>query len=185
MKEKVKKLTYKEKAFCVHFIKNGYNALQAAVSSGYSVKSAKEIGYENLTKLHIKAEIERLKGNLEEVLQISKGKVLEEHKKIAFSSMEQLHDTWISRKKFDLLTPEQKACIQSIETNEKQRMVKIKLYDKQKSLDSISKLMGYDAATKQENTLTVAPAVVQWLESNTPNAVISKSEQEIKEREGI
>jgi phage terminase small subunit len=147
---KVKKLTYKEKAFCVYFIKNGYNALQAAISAGYSVKSAREIGHQNLMKLHIKSEIERLKGNLEEVLQISKGKILDEHKKIAFSSMEELHDTWVTRKKFDSLTPEQKACIQSIETNEKQRMIRIRLYDKQKALDSISKLMGYDAPAKIE-----------------------------------
>jgi phage terminase small subunit len=147
---KVKKLTYKEKAFCVYFIKNGYNGTQAAKSAGYSKNCLTEIAAQNLAKLHIKNEIERLKGNLEEVLQISKGKILDEHKKIAFSSMEELHDTWITRKKFDSLSPDQMACIQSIETNEKRRMIRIRLYDKQKALDSISKLMGYDAPSKIE-----------------------------------
>lgn len=145
-----KKLTYKEKAFCVNYIKNGYNGTQAAKAAGYSLKCLSEIAAQNLAKLHIKSEIERLRGNLEEALNISKARVVEEHIKIAFSTMEELHDTWISRKKFMQLTASQKACIQSIETNENQRMIKIKLYDKQKSLDSISKLMGYDSAVKLE-----------------------------------
>jgi phage terminase small subunit len=59
--DKVKKLTYKEKAFCVYFIKNGYNGTQAAKSAGYSKNCLCEIATENLRKPHIKSEIERLK----------------------------------------------------------------------------------------------------------------------------
>lgn len=55
------KLTVKQKAFCDYYIETG-NATEAAVRAGYSKKTAKETGYENLTKPYIKAYIdERLK----------------------------------------------------------------------------------------------------------------------------
>lgn len=55
------KLTVKQKAFCDYYIETG-NATEAAIRAGYSQKTAKETGYENLTKPHIKLYIdERLK----------------------------------------------------------------------------------------------------------------------------
>lgn len=55
------KLTVKQKAFCDYYIEAG-NATEAAIRAGYSKKTAKETGYENLTKPHIKLYIdERLK----------------------------------------------------------------------------------------------------------------------------
>ncbi len=56
---KVKALTDKEVAFCREYVID-WNATRAAIDSGYSKRSAKEIGYENLTKPHIKASIESL-----------------------------------------------------------------------------------------------------------------------------
>ena len=164
--KKTKKLTDKEQRFCVEYCKD-WNACQAAIRAGYSEKTAKEIGYENLTKLHIKEKIEWVKANLEEAIGISKAKVIEEHLKIAFSSIAQLHNTWIERKEFECLTEEQKACIQEISTKVERRFddkedpfsiewIKIRLYDKQKALDAISKIMGYDAPVKVENAVTVS-----------------------------
>jgi phage terminase small subunit len=48
-------LTAKQQAFCEHYVANGFNGLQAAVSAGYSESSAKEIASENLTKPNIAA----------------------------------------------------------------------------------------------------------------------------------
>lgn len=47
------KLTPKQKAFADNYIENGGNATAAAVSAGYSDKTARFIGAENLTKPHI------------------------------------------------------------------------------------------------------------------------------------
>jgi phage terminase small subunit len=66
-------------------------------------------------------------------------------------------------KDFDSLSDDDKACIQEVQTKESRKTdgnegivieswVKIKLYDKQKSLDSISNLLGFNAPTKQEIT---------------------------------
>jgi len=46
--------------------------------------------------------------------------VMEEHKKLAFSSIANLHNTWITRKEFEELTEDQKACISEITTQVKQ-----------------------------------------------------------------
>lgn len=51
------KLTPKQKAFADYYIELG-NATEAAIKAGYSKKTAKEVGYENLTKPHIKNYIE-------------------------------------------------------------------------------------------------------------------------------
>lgn len=51
------KLTEKQKRFADYYIELG-NATEAARRSGYSERTAKEMGYENLTKPHIKEYID-------------------------------------------------------------------------------------------------------------------------------
>jgi phage terminase small subunit len=108
--------------------------------------------------------------NLAETAEISALRVLKEHEKIAFSNAGQLRDGWITLKEFERLTDDQKACIQEISTKTIKRTlkqfvdgeftddpieeewIKIKLYDKQKSLDSIRAMLGFDAPEKREIT---------------------------------
>lgn len=55
------KLTVKQKRFCDYYVELG-NATEAAIKAGYSKKTARQIGTENLSKPYIKAYIdERLK----------------------------------------------------------------------------------------------------------------------------
>jgi phage terminase small subunit len=49
MKSKNEKLTDKQKRFCEEYLID-LNATQAAIRAGYSAKTAKSIGQENLTK---------------------------------------------------------------------------------------------------------------------------------------
>lgn len=51
-------LTHKQHVFVQEYLK-GFNATAAAVAAGYSEKTARAIGHENLTKPDIAAEIER------------------------------------------------------------------------------------------------------------------------------
>ncbi|MBP3928098.1 MAG: terminase small subunit [Peptostreptococcaceae bacterium] len=53
----VSKLTEKQKAFADYYIES-FNATQSAIRAGYSVDCARSIGYENLTKPHIKSYID-------------------------------------------------------------------------------------------------------------------------------
>ena len=58
------KLTIKQRKFCDEYIKSG-NAKEAAIKAGYSPKTAKAIGQENLTKPYLKDYIDEQMKKLE------------------------------------------------------------------------------------------------------------------------
>ncbi len=167
------KLTDKRSKFCKEYLKCGMNITKAAKKSGFSEKTAYSIGSELLKKPEIQAEIQRLRQNTEETLGITREMIIREHLKIAFASMSDLHNTWIDRKDFDQLTDDQKSCIAEISTQIRHMVqdeqvveiefVKIKLFDKQKALDSISKIMGYDSPTETNVHLVSEKGDIQAL----------------------
>jgi phage terminase small subunit len=53
------KLTEKQKRFADYYIETG-NATESAIKAGYSEKTAKEMGYENLTKPHIREYVDSM-----------------------------------------------------------------------------------------------------------------------------
>lgn len=155
-------LSDKQKMFCEHYVveMNATEAYRNVYLCEYD--TAKVNGCNLLTNANIQEYIGYLQQDIEKALGLSKIKVVREHQKIAFSNIGRLRNTWIQLKAFNELSDEEKACIQSIDTKTTKRVdkdtkevieedwVKIKLYDKQKSLDSISKMLGYDAPTKIE-----------------------------------
>ncbi|QKS73267.1 terminase small subunit [Paenalkalicoccus suaedae] len=76
------KLREKQKRFAEKYIELG-NATQAAIEAGYSKKTAKETGYENLTKPHIKAYIDTRLAELDEKRVMKADEALELLTKIA------------------------------------------------------------------------------------------------------
>lgn len=159
------KLTAKEERFCYQYVLH-LNATKASVLAGYAEKSAYVTGSRLLRKAKVQDRIKHLKDNLAETAGISALRVLKEHEKIAFSSIAHLHNTWLERAGFEKLTEDQKACIKNISTKILKRnigtreepdiidveYVKIELYDKQKSLDSINAMLGFDAPVRTELT---------------------------------
>ena len=84
------KLTDKQKLFCTEYLKNDFNATQAAVTAGYSEDTAGVIGYENLKKPYIRDFIDKeidyiLSGKKELTKQL-----VDEMKKYAFMSDEEM-----------------------------------------------------------------------------------------------
>lgn len=156
-----KKLTAKEERFCYEYCVD-FNATQAAIRAGYSVKTAGAIGAENLRKPKIEKRIKQMQDNLAQTAGISALRIVKEHEKLAFSDAGRFRDGWMSLKDFEDLTEEEKACIQEVQTKETTKVVndmeitevfiKIKLYDKQKSLDSLSSILGFNAPAKTELT---------------------------------
>lgn len=74
------KLSLKQDAFVKAYLLNGGNATQAAISAGYSQKTAKDIGSENLTKPNISKAIKAHQKMTDEVFimtKLEKLKVLE------------------------------------------------------------------------------------------------------------
>lgn len=157
------KLNNKQKKFCDEYIYdwNGLRAYKVAYPDCKTDESAKAAASRLLTDVNVKQYIEDIQKNLEKQVGISRQMVLREQMKLAFSSIAHLHNTWIERKAFDELTAEQKDCIAEISTQIKtsrdsdgtlreNEYVKVKLYDKQKALESISKMLGYNEAEKIE-----------------------------------
>lgn len=81
MAEKEVKLTLKQRAFADLFLKLG-NATEAAIKAGYSKKTAKEIGCENLTKPNIAKYIKTRQGPREEKLIADADEVLTFYSKV-------------------------------------------------------------------------------------------------------
>lgn len=71
------KLTAKQALFCKEYIID-LNATAAARRAGYSVKTANEIGSENLTKPSVKAEIDRLMKKRTDKVEITAEDVLKD-----------------------------------------------------------------------------------------------------------
>lgn len=150
----MKKLTAKQEKFCYEYVID-LNATQAALRAGYSEKTAYSSGSRLLKDVEIQKFIQTLQADLEKTAGITALKVLKEHKKIAFSDTSMIREGWMTLKAYKELPKEIKDCIQEVTTRETKygNEIKIKFYDKQKSLDSISKILGFDAPTKIEQKI--------------------------------
>ncbi len=156
------KLTPKQRIFCHEYVLD-WNATRAAKAAGYSEKTAEVIGHENLRKPYLKAYINHIQEDLAKLAGISKLTMINELQKIALSSIAHLHNTWIEIKDFEQLTDDQKAAIESIDTKieikegksgvVEVRYVKLKLHSKLNAIDSLNKMMGWNAPVKSEATV--------------------------------
>ena len=81
------KLTSKQRIFIAEYLIDG-NATRAAIAAGYSEKTARSIGQENLTKPDIASEIERRQQKRIAKLEITEEKVLQELALMGFARMD-------------------------------------------------------------------------------------------------
>lgn len=79
-------LTAKQEQFCREYLID-LNATQAAIRSGYSEKTAKQIGQENLTKPDLQEYIQSLMDERSKRTEITADMVLKEYAKIGFSNI--------------------------------------------------------------------------------------------------
>jgi len=165
-------LNERQKIFCSEYIYD-WNASRAySIAFPLPVKSNDTIranASQLLTNPNIQAFIKEIQSDIQKQAGISRLMVINEHKKLAFSSIASLHNKWIELKDFEKLTNEQKDCIAEIDTKVLKKnlgtrdepeivdveYVRIKLYDKQKSLDAISKMLGFNEPDKIESRQTI------------------------------
>ena len=157
------KLTDKQELFCKNYIVH-LNATKAAIQSGYSEKTAKDIGCQNLAKLYIQERIAQLRKKTLEKLDISHERIAAEYAKIAFSDMKDCVADDGSIKKITNI--KNSAAISSITTDEYTTVsgtshvkTKMTLHSKRDGLDGLSKHTGfYEKDNKQKS---IAQIVVQ------------------------
>jgi len=164
--EILQELNEKQKLFCQEYVFdfNATRAYQKVYKCEYG--TAKVNGCKLLTNTNIGKYVEEIQKDLSILSGISKLKIIREFEKLAFNSIAALHNTWIERKDFEALTPQQTACISEISTkilkknigtSEKPEIVdveyvNIKLYDKQRALENINKMLGFNAPDKTDIT---------------------------------
>lgn len=153
------KLTEKQKRFVTEYLVD-LNATQAAIRAGYSPKTAEVIGYENLRKPQIAAEVAKRQAKLQKKLEITQERVLAELAAIAFASgtdFVTVTEAGMLNVKATSKVPKEKLpAIASIKYN--QLGIEIKLHDKVRALELLGKHLGvFDAnngsGNEQENNI--------------------------------
>jgi phage terminase small subunit len=157
------KLTPKQQKFCEEYLID-LNASQAAIRAGYSKETYGSIGHENLQKPEIQEYITILQQELQTKTGITKERVLAEFAKIAFFDLRDAYTGDGSLKAPNELSDEAAGAISGIDVYEErvsdedseEKIVvgttkKIKLHDKIRALDSLSKHLGlYEKDNRQK-----------------------------------
>lgn len=149
-------ISNKEKRFVEEYVKD-FNATRAAKEAGYAgitENSLRVLAHHVKNKPIVKQYMAEVQQDLEEMAGISRYMVLQEYAKIAFANFGDYFRGWMTQKEFEELTDIQKAAIAEIQvvTRDGEAGVRIKLHDKIRALDSISRMLGYDSPTKVDLT---------------------------------
>jgi len=180
-------LTPKQRRFCEEYVID-WNGTRAATAAGYSKKSAHVLAFETLTNPKVQAYIKEVQADLAKLCNISAAMVIMELKKVAFSSAASMRVDWADLKSWDQLSEADKAILSEVEVTEKllrnqgnddvvmlERKVKVKTYDKLAAMRQLSRMLGFDAPIKIDQTQRQSPNTREELE---------KELAEIKSRRG-
>jgi phage terminase small subunit len=155
-------LTEKMELFCQEYLLD-FNATRAAKAAGYSEETAYSIGWENLRKPEIQSRIAELRAGDAAKLNLTRERILQEYSKLAFFDIRKIHTIDGAIKPVGEFDDDSAAAVAGIEVYEEQlktdnpeeqirvgAVKKIKIADKRAALDSICKVLGYNAADKHE-----------------------------------
>jgi phage terminase small subunit len=139
-----KLLSHKEKCFAEHYLST-FNATDAATKAGYSDRTARQIGYENLTKPYIQNYIREKSEDKLARLGITQEKVLAELAAIAFSKVTDfLNDDWTLKPINEI----PKSKLGAINFQKKKKGLMVKTYDKVKALKILWELVKDESKLK-------------------------------------
>lgn len=150
------KINEKQRKFCEEYLID-LNATQAAIRAGYSEKTAKVIGNENLTKPYIQSEIQRLQKTRSKRTEITADRVLKELARIGFANIDDILDfdnESVTIKDSKTLKKKVKSAISEVsKTISKDGIsIKVKMYDKISALDKIARHLGMYEEKKNNDT---------------------------------
>lgn len=151
------KLTKKQRLFVDEYLRD-LNAAQAAIRAGYSPKTAKEIGCENLTKPNISAAISAAMADRAKRTEIDQDRVVLEIARLAFSDVRKLFDG-NRLKRMDEIDDATAAAISSVKVSTRQvgegeveHIAEIKLWPKTPAIEMAGKHVGlFGADNAQKN----------------------------------
>lgn len=152
-------LTDKQLRFAEEYLID-LNATQAAIRAGYSKKTANEQGARLLAKVSITEYLTERKQQVNDKLQITYERTMQEYARLAFFDIRKIYDDNGALKEVKDLDDDTAAAlagIESVELNGPEGISlgtnkKVKTYDKKGALDSICKVNGWNAPAKIEAT---------------------------------
>jgi phage terminase small subunit len=141
-----KVLTAKQQRFCEEYLVD-LNATKAAIRAGYSKKTAGELGWENLKKPEIQAQVKKLMDERASRTEISQDlalKMLYNFLSANVADYLTFTDKGVVFKRSDELTPEQLACVSEVSEyiGKNTRNRRFKLVSKEKMLALMMKHLG-------------------------------------------
>ncbi len=157
--------TAQQKLFAYAYINNKGNAKQAAIEAGYSSKTAEQQASRLLSKVKVKNLISKLQDKLEKKSLLSQEMVLEGYRRLAFYDARKFYGENGNLISVPDLDDETAFALSGFEVTEekdsdgKGNIVvvgytkKIKMSDRRSALDSICKVLGYNAAEKKDVTI--------------------------------
>ena len=152
-------LTEKQEAFCQSYLID-FNGSRAAKDAGYSAESSAQEASRLLTNVKIQARINALRVEMGKGFNITRERIAQEYARIAFFDIRKIHDEDDALKPVKEFSDDEAAAIAGIETEDIWdrdvegnrikigRLRKVKVTDKRGALDSLAKLMGYNAPDK-------------------------------------
>lgn len=145
-------LTRKQQTFVAEYLRD-MNATAAAVRAGYSRRTARQIGAENLSKPYIAKAIAELMERRAEATGVEAARVLQELARIAFADIGQLFDAAGKLKPLNQLDPNNRAAIRFLQITTRElgdgtleRKVALQIWDKLSALQKLARHLGLFAA---------------------------------------
>jgi len=142
-------LTEQKKRFADRYFET-LNGSQSAIYAGYSEATSRQIAHNLLQEPEVEGYISELKAEYSEKSGISKQRVLDEYRKIAFSDVRNILTIDGGMRSIDEIDDDTAAAIAAIESFDEVSRVgeklgtnrKIKLHDKLRALEALSKHLG-------------------------------------------
>lgn len=152
---KVKDLTFKQKQFCEQYVidwngARSYKHVYPNVKQSTAEVNASKL----LSNTKVLAYIEEIQRDLARLCGVSSARNILELKKIAYSSIHNYKSNWMTLKEWEEVSEDDKAAIMSIDIVEKvfdsgkETIVKFKLHDKQRAIEAMNKMLGFNMADK-------------------------------------
>lgn len=143
-------LTPRQQLFVAEYLID-LNATQAAIRAGYSKRTARSIGQENLTKPAVSAAVAAGQAKRFTSMELTAERVLEEYRRLAFVDARSFWDADGNVKPIKDWTPEQGSALAGFEALIKNAKAgdgitdtihKFKLWDKTRALEALAKHFG-------------------------------------------
>jgi len=162
-----KGLSVKQHRFCLEYLSRpGMNATEAAIRAGYSEKSAKVTASRLLTNANVQNKIAEIQKQWTKETGITAARIIEELKKLAFSNITDMYESWTQLKPLDSVSDELTACIGEIATKVVKKnqgtsedpeivdveYIRVRMHDKLKAIWLLCRMLGFDKPTVVELT---------------------------------